>query len=113
MRERGSSLGALSASFARPESASSAKSEASPGMHLRRGDEAPELIPEYSLSACSGDFSEWIEKVPSTRHPYSYTSLGEDEIFEFDQYVWLRRNGCADCSTALNGGARPLSRRRF
>jgi hypothetical protein len=44
----------------------------------------PALVTEYALSICSGDFNEWIEKVASTRNPYSYTSLGEYEIFEFD-----------------------------
>jgi hypothetical protein len=44
----------------------------------------PALVPDYSLSICSGDFNDWIEKVASTRNPYSYSSLGEYEMFEFD-----------------------------
>jgi dienelactone hydrolase len=44
----------------------------------------PALVTDYSLSICSGDFNDWIEKVASTRNPYSYASLGEYEMFEFD-----------------------------
>jgi dienelactone hydrolase len=44
----------------------------------------PPLVPQYSLSICSADFNEWVDKNASTRAPYSYVWTGEYEIFEFD-----------------------------
>jgi cephalosporin-C deacetylase-like acetyl esterase len=44
----------------------------------------PALVKNYSLSICSADFNEWVEKNASTRSPYSYVWTGEYEIFEFD-----------------------------
>jgi len=44
----------------------------------------PPLVADYCLSICSGDFNEWIDKVASSRAPYSYVPTGEYEIFEFN-----------------------------
>jgi dienelactone hydrolase len=44
----------------------------------------PPLVANYCLSICSGDFNDWVWKNASTRSPYSYVSLPEYEIFEFN-----------------------------
>jgi hypothetical protein len=44
----------------------------------------PPLVSNYCLSICSADFNEWVEKNASTSSPYSYSTKGEYEIFEFD-----------------------------
>ncbi len=44
----------------------------------------PPLLERYCLSICSADFNEWVEKIVSTEHPFSYVWTGEYEIFEFD-----------------------------
>lgn len=44
----------------------------------------PPLVKNYSLSICSADFNEWVDKNASTRGSYSYVWTGEYEIFEWD-----------------------------
>ena len=44
----------------------------------------PPLVSNYCLSICSADFNEWVWKNASTRSPYTYATMGEYEIFEFD-----------------------------
>jgi cephalosporin-C deacetylase-like acetyl esterase len=44
----------------------------------------PALVTDYSLSICSADFNEWVDKNASTLNTRSYTFFGEYEIFEFD-----------------------------
>ncbi len=44
----------------------------------------PALVTDYSLSICSADFNEWVDKNASTRNPRTYANMGEYEIFEFD-----------------------------
>jgi dienelactone hydrolase len=44
----------------------------------------PPLVKGYSLSICSGDFNEWVDKNASTRNPRSYMHTPEYEIFEFN-----------------------------
>lgn len=44
----------------------------------------PPLVRNYSLSICSADFNEWVDKNASTRGSYSYVWTGEYEIFEWD-----------------------------
>jgi dienelactone hydrolase len=44
----------------------------------------PPLLERYALSICSGDYNEWISKVTTTEHPFSYMFTGEWEMDEFD-----------------------------
>ncbi|MCX6619534.1 MAG: dienelactone hydrolase family protein [Acidobacteria bacterium] len=44
----------------------------------------PPLLGRYVLSICSGDFNEWISKVTTTEHPFTYMFTHEWEIDEFD-----------------------------
>ncbi|MEN6545815.1 MAG: dienelactone hydrolase family protein [Armatimonadia bacterium] len=44
----------------------------------------PALLEDYCLSICSGDFDEWIMKISTVRHTYSYMRTGEYEIGEWD-----------------------------
>ena len=44
----------------------------------------PPLVSNYTLSICSADFNEWVEKNASTRSPYSYVWTPEYEIFEWN-----------------------------
>ncbi len=44
----------------------------------------PAVLPEYTLSICSGDFNEWIGKNVSTDFPASYMFTGEYEMFEWN-----------------------------
>ena len=44
----------------------------------------PPLVSDYSVSICSADFNDWVDKNASTRTPRSYMWTGEYEIFEFD-----------------------------
>jgi len=44
----------------------------------------PALVEDYCLSICSGDYNEWIWKNVSTRHTYSYMTVGEYEMPEFN-----------------------------
>jgi dienelactone hydrolase len=44
----------------------------------------PPLVKNYCLSICSADFNEWVLKIASTRHRFSYVWAGEYEICEFD-----------------------------
>jgi dienelactone hydrolase len=44
----------------------------------------PPLLERYALSICSGDYNEWIAKVTTTDHAFSYMFTGEWEIDEFD-----------------------------
>ena len=44
----------------------------------------PALLTNYALSICSGDFNEWIWKVTSVDHSFSYMFTGEYDMLEFD-----------------------------
>jgi len=44
----------------------------------------PALLTNYALSICSGDFNEWIWKVTSVEHPFSYMFTQEYDMLEFD-----------------------------
>jgi hypothetical protein len=44
----------------------------------------PPLLERYALSICSGDYNEWISKVTTTEHAFSYMFTPEWEIDEFD-----------------------------
>ena len=44
----------------------------------------PALLDGYCLSICSADYDEWIWKIASTRHVYSYVTTPEYEISEFN-----------------------------
>ena len=44
----------------------------------------PPLLERYALSICSGDYNEWISKVTTTEHGFSYMFTQEWEIDEFD-----------------------------
>ena len=44
----------------------------------------PPLLERYALSICSGDYNEWISKVTTTEHPFSYMFTHEWEMDEFD-----------------------------
>ncbi len=45
---------------------------------------APPLVPQYALSICSADFNEWIRKITSVDHPFSYMYTVEYDMLEFD-----------------------------
>ena len=44
----------------------------------------PILVPDFSLTICSGDFNDWIWKTTSTRSDHSYVFQPEPYIFEFN-----------------------------
>ena len=44
----------------------------------------PAVLEGYCLSICSSDFSDWIWRTASGRHPHGYLAHNEYEIFEFD-----------------------------
>jgi dienelactone hydrolase len=44
----------------------------------------PAVLEGYCLSICSSDFSDWIWRTVSSRHPNGYLAHNEYEIFEFD-----------------------------
>ena len=44
----------------------------------------PALVTNYALSICSGDFNEWIWKITSVDHSFSYMFTGEYDMLEFD-----------------------------
>jgi dienelactone hydrolase len=44
----------------------------------------PAVLDGYALSICSSDFSDWIWRTVSSRHPNGYLAHSEYEIFEFD-----------------------------
>ncbi|MFN0053505.1 MAG: hypothetical protein ACKV0T_15080, partial [Planctomycetales bacterium] len=44
----------------------------------------PAVLEGYSASICSSDFSDWIWRTVSQRHPFGYLAHSEYEIFEFD-----------------------------
>ncbi|MCA1964639.1 MAG: hypothetical protein LDL31_11895, partial [Prosthecobacter sp.] len=44
----------------------------------------PAVLPDYSLSICSGDFNEWVRKCVSTDMPMNYTHTHEYEIWEWN-----------------------------
>jgi cephalosporin-C deacetylase-like acetyl esterase len=44
----------------------------------------PAVLPDYSLSICSGDFNEWVRKCASTDLPMSYVYAPEHEIWEWN-----------------------------
>ena len=44
----------------------------------------PALLTNYALSICSGDFNEWIWKVTSVDHSFSYMFTQEYDMLEFD-----------------------------
>ncbi len=44
----------------------------------------PVLEPRYKVVICSGDFNEWISKITSVDHSFSYMFTLEYEILEFD-----------------------------
>jgi dienelactone hydrolase len=43
----------------------------------------PALLPRFKGVVCSGNFNEWIHKLVSYEHPYTYLFTTEYEIFEF------------------------------
>jgi pimeloyl-ACP methyl ester carboxylesterase len=44
----------------------------------------PILVPDFSLTICSGDFNEWIAKTTSSRDEVSYVFQPEPYIFEWN-----------------------------
>ncbi len=44
----------------------------------------PAVLEDYCLSICSGDFDEWVLKIGTVRHSYSYMRTGEWEIVEWN-----------------------------
>lgn len=44
----------------------------------------PALVEGYALSICSGDFNEWVRKIASTDHGFSYMFTKEYEMPEWD-----------------------------
>jgi hypothetical protein len=44
----------------------------------------PSLLPRYALSICSADFNEWIGKITTLDHPFSYMFTLEYDMLEFD-----------------------------
>lgn len=44
----------------------------------------PAVVTNYALSICSGDFSDWVYRVASSREPFSYIGTSEYEIPEFN-----------------------------
>lgn len=44
----------------------------------------PAVLPGYALSICSGDFNEWIWKITSIDHPFSYMYTVEYDMLEFN-----------------------------
>ncbi len=44
----------------------------------------PPLVDNYCLSICSANFGDWVNKLASTRTPFSYAWHNEYEIAEFD-----------------------------
>ncbi len=44
----------------------------------------PAVLPQYALSICSGNFTEWVWKVASLDAPYVYPLTGEYDIPEFN-----------------------------
>ncbi len=44
----------------------------------------PAVVERYSLSICSADFNEWVQKCVTTESPYSYMFTGEYEMPEWN-----------------------------
>lgn len=44
----------------------------------------PAVLERYSLSICSADFNEWVQKCVTTESPYSYLFTGEYEMPEWN-----------------------------
>ena len=44
----------------------------------------PSLLNRYALSICSADFNEWIAKITTVDHPFSYMFTIEYDMLEFD-----------------------------
>ena len=44
----------------------------------------PSLLEGYALSICSADFNEWIWKITSVDHPFSYMYTDEYDMLEFN-----------------------------
>jgi dienelactone hydrolase len=44
----------------------------------------PAVVTDYSLSISSANFNDWVDKLASTRHAYSYLWTDQYEIGEFD-----------------------------
>jgi hypothetical protein len=44
----------------------------------------PAILKAYALSICSADFNEWISKITSVDHPFSYMYTVEYDMLEFN-----------------------------